>query len=247
MPGVRRRSRWHEIRCGAAWRDRPFPLISDNDAVAAEAFDAIRGRNDFMRGDLRPGAKIVFMDQPLTVNQWGMRDYEYPLEKPAGTYRIALLGPSHVMGSGVADGETFADFLEDRLNRDAAPATGVRYEVLNFGMAGFPILQQAAMLEERALKFGPDVVIVTDSSRIKAAVVSHLLGVVSRRIPIPFPGLDELVGRTGVADDGLPVPFVSARAVLNGIGIEAGSLGSATTLSNSGRRGFQSSTKNQGA
>ena len=78
--------------------------------VALGSTEAYRVRNDFLRGDLRPDAHIVFEDQPLTTNHWGMRDRDRLLAKPAGTYRIALLGPSHVMGSGVADGETFARF-----------------------------------------------------------------------------------------------------------------------------------------
>jgi len=192
--------------------------------VGLYATEAFRGRTDFLVGDLRPGAKIVFSDQPLSVNRWGMRDRDYPLAKPKGTYRIALLGPSHVMGSGVADGETFADFLEERLNQSLERGSNVRYEVLNFGVAGFSLQQQLAMLEDRALMFQPDAVFITDSPRLKSAVVAHLLVVVSHRIAIPYPGLDALVRRTGVtalADEGFPVPFESARALLGAVGIRA--------------------------
>ncbi len=185
--------------------------------------DAYHKRDDFLRGDLRPGANIVFLDQPLTVNHQGMRDRDYPLAKPAGTYRIALLGPSHVMGSGVADGETFADFLEERLNRLPDPGANTRYEVLNFGVAGYSLLQQLSLLEERAVTFEPDAVFITDSPRLKAPVVSHLLDVVSSGVAIPFPGLDALVRRTGVtalADHGFPVPFENVRALLGTVGME---------------------------
>src|SRR5262245_18828710 len=105
---------------------------------------AARDRYDFLGGDLRPGASITFLDKPLTVNRWGMRDRDTTREKPAGTYRIAILGPSHVMGSGVADGETFSDILEERLNQAAGPASPLRYEVLNFGVAGYTLFQQLA-------------------------------------------------------------------------------------------------------
>jgi alginate O-acetyltransferase complex protein AlgI len=184
---------------------------------------AMRPRDDFMRGDLQPGANIVFMDRPLTVNRWGMRDREHTLEKPKGTYRIVLLGPSLVMGSGVADGETFADFLEEHLNRRADPARGVRYEVLNFGVAGFALTQQAAMLKERALMFQPDAVFITDARHADVAVTAHLLDVMSRRIEIPFPELEAIVRRIGIGaltDEGLPVPFDSARAVLERVGVK---------------------------
>jgi len=180
-------------------------------------------RPDFLRAELRPAAHIVFLDQPLTTNQWGMRDREHSLVKPSGTYRIALLGPSHVMGSGVADGDTFADFLEERLNGSGSPGARARYEVLNFGVAGFSLLQQLAMLQDRALRFEPDAVFITDSPRQEGPVVGHLLDVVSSRVPIPFPGLTGLVRETGVdalAKDGVAVPFQSARALLGAVGMK---------------------------
>jgi hypothetical protein len=184
---------------------------------------AYHARDDFLGGELRPEATIRFLDQPLTVNRWGMRDRETPREKPAGTYRIALLGPSHVMGSGVADGETFADFLEARLNASADPSGPARYEVLNFGVAGYSLLQQLALLEDRVFAFQPDAVFVTDSPRGKGPVVEHLLDVLTRRIAIPYPDLEARLRRSGVTavgDPGAPVPFRNVRALLGAAGVE---------------------------
>jgi D-alanyl-lipoteichoic acid acyltransferase DltB (MBOAT superfamily) len=184
---------------------------------------AYRPRTDFLGDDLRPGANIVFLDQPLTINRWGMRDRDYSLAKPRDTYRIALLGPSHVMGSGVADGQTFADQLEELLNEGGRPGGGPRYEVLNFGVAGFSLLQQLAMLNDRALTFQPDAVFITDSPRLEGPVISHILKTVSSRVPIPFPELETLVREAGVtelANDGLAVPFHNCRAILGALGVE---------------------------
>jgi lysophospholipase L1-like esterase len=184
--------------------------------------EALRERSDFLRGDLRPGARIIFMDQPLTVNRWGMRGRDYALAKPEGTYRIAVLGPSTTMGSGVADGETFPDFLEARLNQSAI-AGKVRYEVLNFGVPDLSLVQQLAMLEERAVMFQPDAVFITDSQRIRGRVVSHLAKIVGVRVAIPYADLDALVRGTGIyalANDGIPVPFEGPRALLGSMGIE---------------------------
>ena len=191
--------------------------------VALGSTEAYRVRNDFLRGELRPDVHIVFEDQPLTTNHWGMRDRNRLLAKPEGTYRIALLGPSHVMGSGVADGETFADFLEERLNRPARPETNIRYEVINFGVAGYSLLQQLAMLEERAVRFQPDAVFITDSDGLKEPVIAHLLNVIQSRVAIPYPELDALIRRTGVtalANPGFPVPFENVRALLGTVGIK---------------------------
>jgi hypothetical protein len=190
--------------------------------VGLSGTEAYRVRKDFLRGDLRPGAHIIFEDQPLTTNQWGMRDRDRLLAKSEGTYRIAVLGPSHVMGSGVADGETFADFLEKRLNREAEPETNTHYEVMNFGVAGYSLLQQLAMLEDRAVKFQPDVVVITDSQGLRGPVVSHLLDVVQAGVAIPYPELSASIQGTGImalADPGFPIPFERLRTLLSTVGI----------------------------
>jgi hypothetical protein len=184
---------------------------------------AYRVRNDFMLGDLRPDANIVFKGQALTTNRWGMRDRDRVLAKPEGTYRIALIGPSHVMGAGVSDDDTFARFLEERLNRAAAPATNVRYEVLNFGVSNYSLLQQLAMLEERAVRFQPDAVFITNSESPEARLIWHMVQVLARRIVIPYPDLDALNHRLGVnalARPGFPVPFEILRDLLGTMGIK---------------------------
>jgi alginate O-acetyltransferase complex protein AlgI len=189
--------------------------------VGLNETQAYRARDEFIGFDLRPGAHIVFEDQALTVNQWGMRGGDHSLAKPPGTYRIALLGPSHVMGSGVPDGQTFGDFLEEELNH-SSPGSNVRFEVLNFGVAGFALTQQLAMLEERALMFEPDAVFVTDSPLLKPTIVGHLLATLHSRRPIPYAGLEALLRRTGataLASNGIPVPFETSRSLLGSLGV----------------------------
>lgn len=179
-------------------------------------------RSDFMRAELRPNTHITFLGKPLTTNRWGMRDGDYALAKPAGTYRIALLGPSYVMGSGVADGETISDLLESRLNDSIGARTNVRFEVLNFGVAAYSMLQQLSMLTERGVTFQPDAVFITADPGLREPIIAQLLNVISAGTPIPFPGLDSLVhrgGATALAEPGFPVPYQSARTVLRVVGI----------------------------
>jgi hypothetical protein len=202
--------------------------------VSLAATPAYRFREDFLRAELQPDAHIIFEDQPLTTNHWGMRDREYSLEKPEGVYRIALLGPSHVMGSGVADGETFSDFLEERLNQQAGSSLDKpRYEVLNFGVAGYSLTQQLGMLEIRALRFQPDAVVITDGAGLKDPIIEHLTGTLFRQFDIPFPSLDEMIVRAGVtahAKSGLPVPFDHLRGLLGAFGVETRMPGREATI-----------------
>jgi hypothetical protein len=194
--------------------------------VALGSTEAYRNRNDFLRGELRPGVHIMFEDQPLSTNEWGMRDRRRLQQKPEGTYRIAVLGPSHVMGSGVADRQTFVDFLEERLNKWSD--SGSRYEVLNFGVAGYSLVQQLALLEQRVVKFEPDAVFIIDSQGLKPPVIEHLVSVLRSGAAIPYLELDALVRSQGVgsvANAGIPVPFESVRNLLGYFGIETRMLG----------------------
>ena len=96
--------------------------------------DLIRGTGDFAALEFVPSASGIYNDATLSTNRWGLRDREYEQSKPAHTYRVALLGASRTVGSGVEDGRTFEALVEDRLNRELGPASGRRYEVLNFAM-----------------------------------------------------------------------------------------------------------------
>jgi hypothetical protein len=142
------------------------------------------------------------------------------MTKPAGVYRIAFLGPSIVMGSGVGDGETLTVFLEGQLNASAAGER--RYEVLNFGVAGYSLLEQLVLLEEKALAFQPDAVFIADSPLFRGPIASHLLHVFDLKIAIPYPDLENLIRREDVFsmfESGVPIPYQVVRAALAEVGV----------------------------
>ena len=64
-----------------------------------DAVGVLRMRDDYLTRDLQPSRSVIWNGQRFSTNRWGMRDQDYELVKPAGTLRIALLGPSHVMGN----------------------------------------------------------------------------------------------------------------------------------------------------
>ena len=68
------------------------------------------------------------------TNSLGMRDREYTAAKPPGTFRIALLGSSHVMGFGLAAKDMFkTDARGPAQCRDFPPGRPVS-ELLNFAV-----------------------------------------------------------------------------------------------------------------
>ena len=183
----------------------------------------LRERSDMLQRDLLPSRSATWNGNLFSTNRWGMRDKEYPFQKAPGTLRIALLGPSHVMGNGVPDGATFESLVEERLNRDFRRGSFERVEILNFGVDGFSFVQQVAMLEDRVLAFAPDVVIATHYQRNRQMTERYLQKLAWSRVQIPYPPLRALVDEAGLTDMGagrIPVPFESGRRLARSLGIE---------------------------
>jgi hypothetical protein len=90
------------------------------------------------------------------ANRLGYRDHDHPVAKPAGAFRVVVLGDSIAAGWGVEDyADTFPARLETELVR-----RGVAAEVLNFGVTGYNTAQAVETLAARALAFDPDLVVL---------------------------------------------------------------------------------------
>jgi hypothetical protein len=213
----------------AAWAVNPgqdaqfIRLLHRWDDGADDGMDGrlTQRRADFLMSELRPSIQVLHKGVTVTTNSMGMRGRERSLKKPPATIRIALLGPSYIMGSGVGDDETIAARLEQRLNA----AGGTSYEVLNFGVSGYSVLQQMAQLEERVLAFEPDLVLVTVPNRQDQEnfVLEHLMKVVTNRVPNPYPELDVILREAGVdeiAGRGVPLPGAALRRLAHMVGIQ---------------------------
>ncbi len=174
-------------------RPTDWPLLQSTELA--------RVTDDFYGVDLNPNASIIFHGARFSVNSWGMRDQHYELTPAPGTYRIALLGPSFVMGSGVADNETFEALIEKQANLQNDYSKYQKYEVLNFGVAGHSILQELLILEERALAFSPDAVFLVSHQHEEEIAVRNLASLRQWGAELPYDYLDELMERAGITPD----------------------------------------------
>lgn len=113
----------------------------------------------FQRFRLRPGADFDYKGAPLGINDLGLRDRPTALEKAPGVRRVALVGASILMGSGVPVAETFENRIEDAV---AVGVLGDRgpVELLNFGVAGYRIDQLTDVVLTRLDAFEPDAVVL---------------------------------------------------------------------------------------
>ena len=89
-----------------------------------------------------------------TINAEGWRDIEHNQEKPAGVYRIAVIGDSYVEALQVELENTFWNRLKIDLQQQ-----GQNVEVLAFGMSGFDSAQAYETLRYHAIHYAPDLVI----------------------------------------------------------------------------------------
>jgi hypothetical protein len=116
------------------------------------------------------------MGVPISIDSAGLRDREFPREKPPGVYRIVWLGDSTTLGWGVPLAGTAPKILERELN-----ATGRgRFEVLNAGVGNYNTVQEVEHYLAVDRSFHPDLVIleyfINDAEQVPGERSLGLLG-----------------------------------------------------------------------
>ena len=160
--------------------------------------EVARRTGDNLIVELVPSTTINFHGAELSINRWGMRDRDYERLPAPGTYRIALTGPSFVMGSGVADDEVFEWLVEDRLNRDHTGDQYASYEILNLAVPGHSALQNLMVLEQKGLSFQPDAIFFIAHQSEEETTVRYLAERMSVGAEFPYTDLMEIAHQAGV-------------------------------------------------
>jgi hypothetical protein len=156
--------------------------------------------NSILQRRLRPNSMLVQDGYTISINRWGMRDKEYPLEKPAGTFRIALLGGSYEMGSGVSDGQNYESVLEVMCNKllDSL-AFPKEVEILNFAVPGYHALQHGWQAKHEIWRFNPDLVIYVAHSEDPRRLNGFFASLISNGVPLNEPFLDNVKKQSGAS------------------------------------------------
>ena len=157
----------------------------------------IENTGDIRYLKLAPSRSETVNGYRFSTNSFGMRDKEYSLDKPEGSYRVAMLGSSHVMGWGVDDGETFGDLIEERLA--SARPDGRKLEILNHGVGGYSPVCQLGVMREQALRMKPDAVYFIAHGVDGALAMERFARLVQRQIPLEDAFLDDVVERAGLS------------------------------------------------
>jgi hypothetical protein len=86
------------------------------------------------------------------LNSYRTRDREHPVDKPAGTYRVAVVGDSFTYGNGLPVTQRFSDLMQTELPTN--------FEVMNFGHPGHNTPDHVRVIRDEVLQFHPDYILV---------------------------------------------------------------------------------------
>jgi len=189
----------------------PFYLVV---AVALlEGFFRIAGvgQGEFLQPDLQmgcrhiPGKVVTWRLEGYSCDRFssdGLRDTEHSFAKPAGIYRIALLGDSATESMQVNMNETYGKVLEARLNEVLAHHQKIagdksinQFEVINFGCSGYSTGQEMLEYMSHVQKYNPDAVIVLFN---RGDTTENCLNLKGKDSPEPRPYF--YIGKSGLVE-----------------------------------------------
>ncbi len=152
----------------------------------------------FVRWRLKPSLDVVWNGERFRTNRLGFRSPEIDREKPAGTYRIVVLGSSNTMGHGVGDEAVYPRHLE-RWLAELLAGTGRRIEVVNMAVSGDAPSQRLWRLGQEVGALDPDWVLCDATVLDVSLEEVHLESVVRRGVAIPFAYVRNALERAGVS------------------------------------------------
>ncbi len=150
--------------------------------------------NNILIKEFKPNFRTVFKGDSLSTNQFGLRDKEYSPVKDSGTIRIALLGGSYEMGSGVSNNENFASLFENEINKYSKS----KIEILNFGAGGYHLLQNVYVTLNKIKNIKPDYLFYFAHTGEVTRSVDNFVNVIEKGKPLSFNFLDSIYSSSGV-------------------------------------------------
>jgi hypothetical protein len=139
------------LELAARWLPTPFDGSSN---LADTAWDRTgwRGKPHYQTTVGTEGYYHV-----LALNSAGMHDTEHHQAKPAGTFRILMLGDSFVQAVQVKEAETSHQVLENQLNNQE---TTLDFEVISAGVGGWGTAQQLLYYRHEGRFYQPELVLL---------------------------------------------------------------------------------------
>lgn len=127
-------------------------------AMAGVGEDTVISPDPLLGYFMIPDKAVTFRSEGFSrsrTNELGFRDRTYPVPKPKGTMRVAVLGDSVTLGFEVPPEKTFPKLLEQKFH-----AGGKNVDVLNCGMSGSGTGQQYLLFKEKIAGLQPDILVL---------------------------------------------------------------------------------------
>lgn len=171
----------------------------DGNWVRLRNSGATREIGGFLRYELIPDHDLVHMDVHVRTNSWGQRDRAYEVAKPPGAFRIAVVGGSNSMGYGVDQDQGYPELIEQRLNSQFAGEGYDSYEVINFSVGGYHLLERLYVVDEKVRQFHPDMILMVATMHdLRWTVHQGLASRIVSGTDLHFSFLKEIAARAGV-------------------------------------------------
>ncbi|MFI5202915.1 MAG: SGNH/GDSL hydrolase family protein [Flavobacteriales bacterium] len=148
---------------------------------------------DILFRKLIPDSSLRFKGKTIKINSFGLRDKEYKREKGKGVVRIALLGGSYEMGSGVGNEEDYESILEQKLT--AYYKTPV--EIWNFGLGGYHLMQAVRLTDVKTPLYDFDCVMYVAHSGEKERIGGDLAFLYHKGVDLTYPFVKEYSNEAG--------------------------------------------------
>ncbi|MBP0018497.1 MAG: SGNH/GDSL hydrolase family protein [Cyanobacteria bacterium SBLK] len=107
--------------------------------------------------ELKPNINAYYRLVPFRTNSKGLRDREYQISKSKGIFRVAVIGDSYTMATGVKIDEAYHSLLESKINNEKRK---LDYEFINFGVGGYNLKQYMTVIEFKANQYDPDLILI---------------------------------------------------------------------------------------
>ncbi len=154
--------------------------------------------NNLLNRRMKSNLNIQGLDHNFLSNQFGIRDKPYSKNKNDSVFRMALLGGSYEMGSGVSNNQNFEYLTEEKLNKNFPDSNYKSIEIWNFAAGGYYIIEHLELLNTEVFKYKPNAVIYFAHSDERNKMIKDISNILKRNVPIKYKFLTDIIEHAGV-------------------------------------------------
>jgi hypothetical protein len=167
-------------------------------SVPVDSAPLVMRVDDLREVVLRPGDTLQKWGVEWRTNAQGMRDRSYAIDKPAGTFRIALVGDSIGVGWGVNVEQRFESILEQEWDARSRRSGGPAVEIVNCAVPGHSPGQRWHHFSQVGWPMRPDLVICESTEADNGWDEKRLRYVLARGFAFDSPLYREVLTAAGV-------------------------------------------------